>query len=406
MPASVPPVSAGCCRLAAPRLDATPTDHLRAAAAPERTRALADLPGQQADRERAQARDERDAQALQLDRLHQPDRASTTSPKKYNCKVEWTTFNTITDAISKIKSGEADYDVFVPTPDNLGQLIESEADPAAQPQLHPEHRASCWPDYQEPLLRPGLAVHGAVHGLHDRDRLAEGPRRRQPLPLEERVPVPVAEQVRRQGRDPGRLPRGAVARSAVQRHPRPQHDVGLAAQLSKASLERSEPSRGRRPDRQQRLHATCRAARSGSTTPGRATWHRLLNTCRRACRSRSSATGSRPTGSDRLRTTRWSCWRPRRRLSSHTCSSTTCSTSQERCREHQLQRLHPAADRDHARAARQGEDPPAEPDVDRRRCPRTSARASSSSSFRRPPTCSGNRTGSSSPVASGAGSTP
>jgi len=70
--------------------------------------------------------------------------------KKYNCKVEWTTFNTITDAISKIKSGEADYDVFVPTPDNLGQLILSKL---IQPLNHSyiPNIAQAWPDYLNPF---------------------------------------------------------------------------------------------------------------------------------------------------------------------------------------------------------------------------------------------------------------
>ncbi len=74
--------------------------------------------------------------------------------KKYNCKVEWTTFNTITDAISKIKSGEAEYDVFVPTPDNLGQLILSKL---IQPLNHSyiPNIAQAWPDYLNPFYDLG-----------------------------------------------------------------------------------------------------------------------------------------------------------------------------------------------------------------------------------------------------------
>ena len=74
--------------------------------------------------------------------------------KKYNCKVEWTSFNTITDAISKIKSGEADYDVFVPTPDNLGQLIETKL---IQPLNHSyiPNIENCWPDYKDPFYDLG-----------------------------------------------------------------------------------------------------------------------------------------------------------------------------------------------------------------------------------------------------------
>jgi len=74
--------------------------------------------------------------------------------KKYNCKVEYTSFNTITDAISKIKSGEADYDVFVPTPDNLGQLIEAKL---IQPLNHSyiPNIAQCWPDFEDPFYDLG-----------------------------------------------------------------------------------------------------------------------------------------------------------------------------------------------------------------------------------------------------------
>jgi spermidine/putrescine transport system substrate-binding protein len=43
--------------------------------------------------------------------------------KKYKCKVELTTFNTMTEAISKLRSGQFDFDVFVPTVDVLGQLV-------------------------------------------------------------------------------------------------------------------------------------------------------------------------------------------------------------------------------------------------------------------------------------------
>jgi spermidine/putrescine transport system substrate-binding protein len=45
--------------------------------------------------------------------------------KKYNCKVELTTFNTMSEAISKIRSGQFDFDVFIPTIDVLGELIET-----------------------------------------------------------------------------------------------------------------------------------------------------------------------------------------------------------------------------------------------------------------------------------------
>src|SRR5438309_10418393 len=44
--------------------------------------------------------------------------------KKYNVKVELSTFSTMDEALSKIRRGEVDFDVFFPTVDVLGKLIE------------------------------------------------------------------------------------------------------------------------------------------------------------------------------------------------------------------------------------------------------------------------------------------
>ena len=125
--------------------------------------------------------------------------------KKYNCKVEWTSFNTITDAISKIKSGEADYDVFVPTPDNLGQLVETKL---IQPLNHSyiPNIEQAWPDYKNPFydLDWLYTVPYTVYttGIAWRKDHVDG----NPATLEERLPVPLAEEVRRQGGHPRRLP--------------------------------------------------------------------------------------------------------------------------------------------------------------------------------------------------------
>ena len=91
--------------------------------------------------------------------------------KKYNCKVQVTTFNTMNEALAKLRSGLS-FDVFMGvTVDVLGQLIESKL---VQPLNH-----SYIPNIQpgvaglhQPVLRPGLAVHRPVHDLHDRDLLA------------------------------------------------------------------------------------------------------------------------------------------------------------------------------------------------------------------------------------------
>ena len=45
--------------------------------------------------------------------------------KKYNCQVQVSTFNNTAEAMSKLSSGQMDYDVFFPTIDLIGPLTES-----------------------------------------------------------------------------------------------------------------------------------------------------------------------------------------------------------------------------------------------------------------------------------------
>jgi spermidine/putrescine transport system substrate-binding protein len=70
--------------------------------------------------------------------------------KKYNCKVQVTTFNTMNEAMSKLRSGLA-FDVFMGvTVDVLGQLIESKL---IQPLNHSyiPNIAQAWPDFTNPF---------------------------------------------------------------------------------------------------------------------------------------------------------------------------------------------------------------------------------------------------------------
>jgi spermidine/putrescine transport system substrate-binding protein len=70
--------------------------------------------------------------------------------KKYKCKVEVTTFNTMDEALSKLRSGLS-FDVFMGvTVDVLGQLIESKL---IQPLNHSyiPNIAQAWPDFQNPF---------------------------------------------------------------------------------------------------------------------------------------------------------------------------------------------------------------------------------------------------------------
>jgi spermidine/putrescine transport system substrate-binding protein len=74
--------------------------------------------------------------------------------KKYKCKVQLTTFNTMNEALSKLRSGLA-FDVLVGgTPDILGQLIEGQL---VQPLNHSyiPNITQAWPDYRNPFYDQG-----------------------------------------------------------------------------------------------------------------------------------------------------------------------------------------------------------------------------------------------------------
>ena len=70
--------------------------------------------------------------------------------KKYDCKVELTTFNTMTEAISKLRSGQFDFDVFVPTVDVLGPLV---AGKIIQPLNHTyiPNISQAWTEFTNPF---------------------------------------------------------------------------------------------------------------------------------------------------------------------------------------------------------------------------------------------------------------
>ncbi|TVZ02999.1 extracellular solute-binding protein [Trebonia kvetii] len=74
--------------------------------------------------------------------------------KKYKCKVQLTTFNTMNEALSKLRSGLS-FDVLVgATPDVLGQLVEGQL---AQPLNHSyiPNIAQAWADYTNPFYDLG-----------------------------------------------------------------------------------------------------------------------------------------------------------------------------------------------------------------------------------------------------------
>src|SRR6516164_9047249 len=70
--------------------------------------------------------------------------------KKYNCQVQLTTFQNMDDAIAKLRSGQLNFDVFFPTVDYMGPLVEAKL---IQPLNHSylPNIAQAWPDFKDPF---------------------------------------------------------------------------------------------------------------------------------------------------------------------------------------------------------------------------------------------------------------
>jgi spermidine/putrescine transport system substrate-binding protein len=70
--------------------------------------------------------------------------------KQYDCKAQVTTFNTMSEAIAKLQTGELDFDVFFPTIDVLGPLVEGKLlRPLNHDYIPNIHQA--WPDFLNPF---------------------------------------------------------------------------------------------------------------------------------------------------------------------------------------------------------------------------------------------------------------
>jgi len=70
--------------------------------------------------------------------------------KKYNCQVQLTTFENMDVAMAKLRSGQLNFDVFFPTIDVMGQLVEGKM---IQPLNHSyiPNITQAWPDFQNPF---------------------------------------------------------------------------------------------------------------------------------------------------------------------------------------------------------------------------------------------------------------
>jgi spermidine/putrescine transport system substrate-binding protein len=70
--------------------------------------------------------------------------------KKFNCKVQLTTFNTMDEAMAKLRTGQLNFDIFFPTIDVMGQLVEGKL---IQPINHSyvPNISQAWPDFTNPF---------------------------------------------------------------------------------------------------------------------------------------------------------------------------------------------------------------------------------------------------------------
>jgi spermidine/putrescine transport system substrate-binding protein len=69
---------------------------------------------------------------------------------KYGCKVQVTTFNTMSEALAKLRTGQLNFDVFFPAVDVLGPLIQAKL---IQPLNHSyiPNISQAWPDFTSPF---------------------------------------------------------------------------------------------------------------------------------------------------------------------------------------------------------------------------------------------------------------
>ena len=162
--------------------------------------------------------------------------------KEYGVEVQLSTFSTTDESMAKISSGAVDYDVFFPYQERLGRMVLGKL---LQPLNHdyvPNLAEDDLARAPRSVLRQGVAVHGPVHDLHDRDRLPDRQGRHDAVGSRE----PVRDLLGRaqQGEDvpPRRRPRGADPHAAEERDHGHEHGEARATSTSR----RTSSSRSRR----------------------------------------------------------------------------------------------------------------------------------------------------------------
>ena len=99
---------------------------------------------------------------------------------EFGVTVEWTTFQNMEEGIQKLVAGQVQADVFFPTTDYVSRLVEGDLLQPLNHELIPNLEANILEGLlrSRAVLRPRLAVHRAVHDLHDRRGVPAGPDRR------------------------------------------------------------------------------------------------------------------------------------------------------------------------------------------------------------------------------------
>jgi spermidine/putrescine transport system substrate-binding protein len=70
---------------------------------------------------------------------------------KNDCDYEWTTFNNMEEAIAKISTGQIKFDVFFPTYDQLGKLVDAEYLMPLNKTFIPNLEANAWDMFKSPF---------------------------------------------------------------------------------------------------------------------------------------------------------------------------------------------------------------------------------------------------------------
>ncbi len=268
--------------------------------------------------------------------------------KKYNCKVQLTTFNTMNEALSKLRSGLS-FDVFMGvTVDTLGQLIETKL---IQPLNHSyiPNISQAWPDFTNPFYDQGwrYTVPYTIYttGISWRkDLVHENPyAMRNPWAMlwqpKYKGKIAILDDYR-EGISLGLMKNGIYNLNTTD--PRQialsRHALEQLTSLVNVRIDNNDYTEV--PTGETWIHhawsgdMAAAAAYMPKGTPG----------------GRASATGSPRTARARWPTTPTRCCAARTTRCSRTCSSTTWQNLPNVAGEHQLQRLHAAADRGHTAA--------------------------------------------------------